>query len=463
MRRVLVTLVFAAVLAAAALPYYFGRQAEDSYRAWVQRIAQQTTTIRPVTAEYRRGWLESTAETVVEEPPGVPRWRLSHRVVHGPFPYRALGWRDLQPAQAVIDTQLESLEGQPTEIPAALRTLVSLDGSAATRVSGPSFAGPVPEAEGTRVRWEGVQGDVWFPADVSRIQAQLKAPALRVNEPEGDWTAQGMGLHVDLYQGAAGLTLGRVELGVGEIGFRAPGDDVDLVRVRNWRVRSDSRAYGEFVRASVELDVDSMAAAGTEVGPGRLAVEATRLDLQTLGDLRRALQDAAAQQDPGGSALLSLLQLGPQLLSHGPHLRVDAGLTTPNGPLRGDVLLVVTPGAPEASILSSAWVDRLQGDASLFVPSALVATLTQALASGQPSETSGEAGSEAEGDDAEGDDKAQRVQQRLQEWLDSGYLLQEGDAYVARLHLEDRRLTLNGRPLVEPQAETPAAPESEGP
>ncbi|MFQ5974378.1 MAG: DUF945 family protein, partial [Alphaproteobacteria bacterium] len=91
------------VAVAAAAPFWLGTQAENAYNNIVGEIAKNSTASIS-TRHYDRGWLRSTAETMVTVP-GLPvDLSLSHDIAHGPLDLDRIlrGEFELTPALAFV-------------------------------------------------------------------------------------------------------------------------------------------------------------------------------------------------------------------------------------------------------------------------------------------------------------------------------------------------------------------------
>ena len=79
------TLIALVALAAAGLPYWFGMETEKTYGAMLEQLSS-SSGLQFTGKNYQRGWLSSTAETVIRHPQIPVEFTAQHRISHGPLP-----------------------------------------------------------------------------------------------------------------------------------------------------------------------------------------------------------------------------------------------------------------------------------------------------------------------------------------------------------------------------------------
>ena len=107
--RVLLVILLSVIAALSATPYWFGIEAETTYRNIVEEVSESGNTTVTKKSYYNRGWLNSTAETVFEIHGGTQKLasiRVNDKISHGPIPLNELlsGDFKLKPVQAIVNS-----------------------------------------------------------------------------------------------------------------------------------------------------------------------------------------------------------------------------------------------------------------------------------------------------------------------------------------------------------------------
>ncbi len=176
---IVIVVVAALIAAVAALPYWFGMQAESAYEALLQKM----TTGGEITVSsnnFQRGWFESTADTTftLTNLPMVSVTML-HRISHGPLPLD--DDFQLQPLLARIKSQTSiSLPGGTIKLPPVSgKTSVYLAGNSSTRLDMQPYKKVAPKAGETDtfdLEWKGMGGDFTLSADYKNVKGEMNAP-----------------------------------------------------------------------------------------------------------------------------------------------------------------------------------------------------------------------------------------------------------------------------------------------
>ncbi len=277
----LITLV---ALAVVGLPYWFGIEAEKTYGAMLEQLSG-SSGLQFTGKNYQRGWLSSTAETVIRHPHISLEFTAQHRISHGPLPLDRMlqgDWR-LTPVQARITSQI-TLAGAGNQKPLNLpplstETTFRLNGGGTVHAE----MSPIKTtgAKGETIDWRGMSADMSFDRAWRKIRFDALAPALTVTaaEQQGDMTLSKLSLHSDTQEGIAGYSFGDASLNIGQFDF---GNAADRVGLKGFALSSTSRPAGDNVNLVIRYTLDEVRVAEERFGPGQLVIEARNLDAAAL-------------------------------------------------------------------------------------------------------------------------------------------------------------------------------------
>ena len=272
------------LLTALALPFWFGREAEKSYHAMLQQLAHGGW-LHFSDNNYRRGWLSSTAETVIRQA-GVPVEIVArHRISHGPFPLDRIlagDWR-LAPVQARITSEVflaDPETGKPLAFPPlTAETTFQLNGDGVAHAEIPPIkkAGPRDQL----FNWRGLSGDMRFDREWKRVRLDARMPGLSITGPGQQAALQlsGMALHSDMQEGVAGYFFGDSALTIDRLEL---GDAGGRVGLQGLKISSSARPAADNVNMALRYEIADVHTAQEHFGPGQLVIELRRLDAAAL-------------------------------------------------------------------------------------------------------------------------------------------------------------------------------------
>ena len=284
------------VLAILAALFWFGREAEKTYGAMLDRLSG-SDGLQLVGKNYQRGWLSSTAVTAIRHPQIPFELIARHQIDHGPFPLNRIlkGEWQFTPVQAQITSQI-FLAAPGTENALAMPPLTAeigfrLNGGGNVHMEYP----PVKKTDtpGLIVDWGGVNGDMTFDREWKKFRFAMHMPALALAVPAGpgDLTMSKVSLRSDMQQGATGYFLGEGALTVGLIEF---GKASERVNLQGLEIFSSAQPAGENVNLVIRYQFDALRVAQENFGPGQLALEVRHLDVAALMKFKKEL-DAISQ------------------------------------------------------------------------------------------------------------------------------------------------------------------------
>lgn len=272
------------LLTALALPFWFGREAEKSYHAMLQQLARGGW-LHFSDNNYRRGWLSSTAETVIGQA-GVPVEIVArHRISHGPFPLDRIlagDWR-LTPVQARITSEVYLADpgtGKPLAFPPlTAETTFQLNGDGVVHAEIPPVRKSGPQEQ--VFDWQGLSGDLRFDREWKNIRFDARMPSLTVTAP-GPQTGLRLSmvsLHSDMQEGIAGYFFGDGALTIDRLELGGAGGRVGL---QGLKISSSARPAADNVNMVLRYEIADVHTAQEHFGPGQLVIELRQLDAATL-------------------------------------------------------------------------------------------------------------------------------------------------------------------------------------
>jgi uncharacterized protein YdgA (DUF945 family) len=278
------TLIALVVLAVVVLPYWFGMEAEKSYRAMLEQMSSGSGLLF-TGKNYQRGWLSSTAETVVRHPHIPFELTAKHRISHGPLPLDRMlqgDWR-LTPVQARIASEITLATAgkqMPLDLPLlSTETTFRLNGDGAMHAGIPPLR--TTGTQGGTIDWRGMSADMTFDRAWRKIRFDALMPSLTITTAGqlGDMTLSKLSLHSDTQVGIAGYSFGDASLNIGRLEF----DNADVhVYFKGFALSSTARPAGDNVSLIIRYTFDESQVAEERFGPGQLVIEARNLDAAAL-------------------------------------------------------------------------------------------------------------------------------------------------------------------------------------
>jgi uncharacterized protein YdgA (DUF945 family) len=372
-----ITVVIFAAIAVSAAPIWFGIEAEKAYQRLTTRPAPGGVTIR--NGEYTRGWLGSTAETVIDLPNAPFELTATHHIHHGPLRFARLlrGEFDLTPVQAVIDTRISitpkrdnaTLRQVLAELPELrAETVVHLGGDGVTHLDLPAIK-RTSENGGT-LDWRGLSGDIRFDGDFKRFTIAMHSPGVVVTGApgKGGVTIGKFDLRSDLQEGPNHYLLGDSDFTVDQV---ALGDNV--ITLDGFAFHGGARATGDNLNVSLRYRLKGLQFLRDRSGPGELAVELRNLDSATLRRFDNELDAIGAKHLPRQQMTMVLtgraLELVAALARNSPELEVTKlSFKSGDGELTGHAKVIVAGNDPNLGQNPMALLMAVHGDAELSLP-----------------------------------------------------------------------------------------------
>jgi uncharacterized protein YdgA (DUF945 family) len=452
-------------VAAAALPWYLGMEAEKHFRQATAERSKSNSPFAVTLVEYRRGWLGSTAvHRVSLKADSAVYFDIQHDIdqlpdPRGPVVRMRSTPRWPQQVQAAADYYFAK---QPA---LTVETAVDYERNVSVSLSSPAFSRQLLTQPGVKLTWGGAQGTLSFTGG-SKMKLDVSMPRLAFEgggavadltraSLRGEWTTADSQLDWQ----------GQTRIAVEQLSLESPNGGGVLKGIETTMLQ---RNQGATILVGYAFKVKEGVATGAGMdqqgfSDAVLELELDRLDKKALSkyfeDLTNAEQTGVSQQARTQLAAQLWLGLMNELLKGSPEVRVkQLGVKTANGTLSGTAVLgfdgkdfteITSPaelmtrtkfsGAAEASaVLLRAWLAK---DARAHAVKVL-----------------SEQGSY--GDEAKVTQLAEQlIQQQLAALETAGVLKLEGEKFVLNAELAGGKLLLNGNPadqLLGPMLVPPA-------
>ncbi|MFQ6021465.1 MAG: YdgA family protein [Acidiferrobacterales bacterium] len=367
------------VVAAGAAPFWFGMQAENAYNSIVEQMAKNgSTTVR--TKHYERGWLRSTAETVVTLP-GLPvDVSLTHDIAHGPLALDRLmqGQLELTPAVAFVSSRAtlaprkgaETLKDLIKQLPPATAdTVLALSGNAEMQINVPPSRRK--SKDGGAINWRGLSGTIVFRERGEQVIAELQSPGLSFPSKNGEFSLSQVKFRSDATGGKAGFMFGNSALHVANIGI---GPDVT---VKGLRFTTNAKPVGPNVNTTVSYQVKDVQVGANHYGPGQLTIVLRKLDAAALRKYETAINTISKRGLPDEQRSMMVaaetMKLIANLSKKAPELEITKlSFKSREGELTGEAKFILDGSNLNVAENTMLLLRALQGEAKLSIPPSMV-------------------------------------------------------------------------------------------
>jgi uncharacterized protein YdgA (DUF945 family) len=383
---VTIVIVVAAVLiaAVAALPYWFGMQAEAAYQAMLKKMAEGSE-FTVTNSSFQRGWFESTADTTFTLT-NLPTVTVSvlHRISHGPLPLD--DDFQLQPLLARVKSQISiGLPGGTVKLPAMIgHTNVYLAGNSSTRLVMEPYKKVAPktgETDTFELEWKGMSGEFNLSADYKNVKGEINAPVLQFSFKDGNFALNKINLSVDTQESASGLDFGNMALGVDKLVMddRQKGETISLDGLR---LSTATQEAGANLNSTLTFQFRGMESGGSKQGAAQISVQLRKLDVATLVKYQKELRALRKQKMPPEQLNMMLLgkamELLGQLAKKSPELEITKlNFKTADGEVTGKAKFVLDGSQLDVSGNPMLMLKALSGEGEVSLPDSIVRLLAE--------------------------------------------------------------------------------------
>lgn len=375
------TLLALVALAAAGLPYWFGLETEKTYGALLEQLSK-SSGLQFTGKNYQRGWLSSTAETVIRHPQFPIELSAIHRISHGPLPFDRMlqGDWSLTPVQARIASRISlTTVGKQTPLklpPLVTETIFRLNGDGAMHASMAPLKTTGDKSE--TIDWRGISGDMSFDRGWRKIRFDALMPSLTVTTPDQDKiTMSRLSVHSDTQEGIAGYSFGDASVNVGSLEF---GNAAGRVGLKGFALSSSASPVGDNVSLVIRYTLDEVQVAEERFGPGELVIEARNLDAAALVKFKNEIDALARGNLPPAQAGMIVagkaMEFIALLSKKAPEMEITRlSFKTPEGEISGNGKFVLDGRKRDLAQNPMQMLTAFAGDFELGIPAAVLKRL----------------------------------------------------------------------------------------
>jgi len=437
------------VLAAcAALPWYMGTKAEETFREYAAQPADAAQS--PVSVKilrYDRGWLSSSALTrislVADSNVHVD---VRHEISQLPHPGGSLVQVHSVPQfSSGVREELNYYFG--AQAPFSVDTSVRYNGERITTVSSPAFEKPMRNVPGTTLHWGGLKGTVSIDAQ-HRLTATARLAGLRVTGEmmsgelgaftmEANWRVEGAVLD---WEGDTKLALERLT-------YSALGSQGSLDRLAvsfYQRNQGNNANFGYLLRVGA-VKVAHGSAAEQSYSNGVLELEVANINRKVLAQFVDAA-GGGAESRPAKLSPQQTMEIAAELLRSSPTITLkQLAVETPKGTVSAQATVSFDGKDLQAVQFSPQLIERVRMKATLSISDGLLSSELQRKTGSQmeiglsrPEAGSGGADPNAMSQDPTGD--------QIKRLTDAGFLRAQGSQLIIDAELVSGRFMINGQP-----------------
>ena len=380
---VVIVILVIVIGAAAALPYWFGMQAEDAYRAMMQKLTEGGE-ITVTNSNFQRGWFESTADSTftLADVPGASVSVL-HRISHGPLPLDD----DFQPLPllARVKSQISvSLPGGLKLPPMNGKSTVYLAGNSTTRIDMDAYKKPAPKAgevEPFELEWKGMSGDFTLSADYKNLKGEMRAPLLQFAFQNGSFSLSKIQVNADTQESASGLDVGSMALGADKFVMDDKSKN-DQISIDGLRLSSDTQEAGGNVNSTVSFQFRGLEAGGVKQGAAQINMQLRKVDVATLVKFKKEVRELRKQKMPPEQVNMMVLgktmELLGQLAKKSPELEITKlSFKAEDGDVTGRAKFVLDGSQLDVSGNPMLMLKALSGEGEVNLPDSIVRLLAE--------------------------------------------------------------------------------------
>ncbi|MCR4345784.1 MAG: YdgA family protein [Sulfuricaulis sp.] len=445
------------VLIALALPFWFGLETEKTYAAMLDQLSR-SSGLQFTGKNYERGWLSSTAESVIRRPEASFEIVARHHISHGPLPLDRVLEGKWLPAQAHITSQIQldppGNKDTFTLPPLTATTTFHFNGASSVHAE----LSPVKKAgaQGQIIDWRGMDADMTFDREWKKIRLDVRMPALALATPgkQGEFSLSKAVLHSDMHEGTAGYFFGDGALTIGQIEF---GGATERVSLKGLEISTSAQPVGENVTLIIRYQIGEIRAGDERFGPGQLVMELRHLDAAALVKFKNEMDGLYRGNLPPPQAAMMLAGKGLELIGSlskkAPELEITRlSFKTRDGEISGRAKFVLDGRKTNLTQNPMKLLTSLVGDVEVSIPSPVVKQML-APQIRRDIETHYRNGSLNEQEIAKLDPAkmAAIVDQVFPQYLARNEftrsLVEENGAYKLTLTLRQGQMLLNGKPI----------------
>ncbi|MDQ6956151.1 MAG: DUF945 family protein, partial [Mariprofundaceae bacterium] len=378
-------------------------------------------TIHAIENTFQRGWFHSDVlSKLAVYLPDISDKNVDI-VVHQSVRQGPVLWGDNRPLAfgfADVKTDIElpaNIQNKLTqalgEIPTiTLLTQLHYDGSQDSQLSIPEIS---HKDQGTHINMHPLQLQGYSDLPVQHLQATLNWQGMKISRADSKVNIGKSTSHTNAQKEGV-IWVGDMDWSTDNIAFSDKQKTLHMEHINiNGETAIDTQ---QRISSSQSLHIEKIQNNGTEYGPGKYTVILNHIPLSVFEKLDKIQQHIstlpAEQREQAMKNMgFSMFSLLPDILAAEPEIKIhDASLTTPDGDIQGEVYFTIT-GLNRQDMMNFTKIKKhIRADMTIQVPWALVSNAKKA---------------------------------NIENLLQKGWLLEEGDMLHSTLHMADGALTIN--------------------
>jgi uncharacterized protein YdgA (DUF945 family) len=376
-KNLIVVIAVLGVLAAAlaALPYWFGMQAEAAYEAMLAEMTKNGD-LTVSSKNIQRGWLDSTIDTTFTVTGAPVTITALHRVSHGPLPLDDAF--EFQPLLAKVKSDLSiAVTGSTIKLPPLkMTTVVYLAGNSHAKLA----MDPAKTTSGdSTLEWKGLTGTVDTSADYRNSKWDVSAPLLAISGKTGSMNLNRIKLTADQTKSPSGFDVGTANVAVDKI---SADGATGKTTVDGFALSTKTDETGGSLNTGFTVQFREAEAAGSKQGAGQINIQIRKLDVPTLVKFRGEFQALRKQKIPQEQASMMMLgktlELLGALAKKSPELEISKlTFKSSEGEISGKARFVLDGSQLDVSGNPMLMLRALSGEGEVSLPESLVRLLAK--------------------------------------------------------------------------------------
>lgn len=468
--RVLLIVLIVILLALAGLPYWFGIQTEKEYKN-ITKDYSESEHLEIIDQSYQKGWLKSEAKTTFllkNGDSGFLELEEIDTIYHGPVPLQLLsgGKRVLKPVMAVLDSEVHVLpvkESNYSEIirnipPLELFTILSLDGHGTTHIT---MRGINTEsgAEGEKLVWNGLEGDINFGPQLKSLDTRLTSPGFELDGKD-------IKLSITEIEGDSKLTYkdhsnryptGEASLSVKELFLKSMDEktgEEESININRIRISASTEEEAGTLSSTHSAGFEELEIGGYKYGPGVYELAIRNIDISSWTKIQALLNEynkVEQTEENKEKYMAEFFGVLPNLVKKSPEIELTKlSLKTDKGSLLGHVRISVDGSNlenPELATNPLFLITAIKASAKVSISKTLLKSILTDYRKEEISDDYRDKGKTAPSGNELDKMAGTAADDEIKELLNENFMVIEADNYELQASYELGQVMLNGSPL----------------
>ncbi|MBN4061385.1 DUF945 family protein [bacterium AH-315-G11] len=415
------------IIAILAVPFAVGFVTQQRSEALTEHY-RLNPNIRSIDSTIQRGWFHSSILSKLSVYlPDISNNPMTF-TVHQSVRQGPVLWGDNRPVAfgfADVKTDIElpaNIQNKLTqtfgEIPTiTLLTQLYYDGSQDSQLSIPELS---HDEQDTHIIMHPLQLQAYSDLPVQHLQAMLNWQGMQISHANGQVNIGKSTSHTNAQKEGI-IWVGDMDWSTDSIEFI---DKKNTLRMEQININGETAIdTQQRISSSQSLHVEKIQNKGIAYGPGKYTIVFNHIPLsvfEKLDEMQQKISALPAEQQEQAMKNMgfSMFSLLPDILAAEPEIKFhDALLTTPDGDIQGELYFTIK-GLNKQGVINFTKIKKhIRADMQVKFPWALVSDSSRA---------------------------------NIENFLQKGWLLEEGDMLHSTLHMADGALTINNQPVALP-------------